>query len=279
MRRIRQGILAIWAGLLLVGCGAPPMETVQASSETIEYEYDSANDIQLTQEATIPTPAAKADALAPLSIVRSVQSFGDGYIVYPKVLYCQYSEKINESIYATTAAWAEKVSTAIFTKYRIEYNRNGLFSLRMELYDLYGDGSEILETLYLNYNVHTGELCTIGDLFDQEDTRWRGIMPDMVMAQAEARGMTLLCNVMPITDEQQFYITSGSIVLHYSLYEIATWTAGEPEFPISVAQLAEFIPADSPLANMIRADEPVQSPEPALEYSVSDTAEVEEETA
>ena len=182
-----------------------------------------------------------------MTIIRAVESCGDGYIVYPKVLYCAHGEDINRSICELTAQRAASVSTAIFTQYRIEYNRNGLFSLRMELYDLYGDGNELLKTLFFTYDVSNGQLCSVGDLLDATDTRWRGIMPDIVMAQAEARGITLLSDVMPIGDDQKFYITQDELVLAYELFEIATWSAGAPEFAIPITQLADFIPSDSPL--------------------------------
>lgn len=185
--------------------------------------------------------------MAPLTIIRAVESCGDGYIVYPKVLYCAHGEDINRSICELTAQRAASVSTAIFTQYRIEYNRNGLFSLRMELYDLYGDGNELLKTLFFTFDVSNGQLCSVGDLLDPTDTRWRGIMPDIVMAQAEARGITLLSDVMPIGDDQKFYITQDELVLAYELFEIATWSAGAPEFAIPITQLADFIPSDSPL--------------------------------
>lgn len=240
MRRTILNVLAVAAGLLCCcACSAP--STVSITLDELDQEEILLNDAQ-----TAPTPGPD-DGVAPLSIIRAVESCGEGYIVYPKVLYCAHGDAINQFICEITAQRAESVCTAIFTQYRIEYNRNGLFSLRMELYDLYGDGNELLKTLFFTFDVSTGELCSIGDLLDPTDTRWRGIMPDIVMAQAEARGITLLSDVMPIGDDQKFYITQDELVLAYELYEIATWSAGAPEFAIPISQLSDFIPADSPL--------------------------------
>lgn len=241
MRQILLAALAVGAGLFCCcACSAP--STVSITLDDIEQEQLLLNDLQ----ANSPTPGPD-DGVAPLTIIRAVESCGDGYIVYPKVLYCAHGEDINRSICELTAQRAASVSTAIFTQYRIEYNRNGLFSLRMELYDLYGDGNELLKTLFFTYDVSNGQLCSVGDLLDATDTRWRGIMPDIVMAQAEARGITLLSDVMPIGDDQKFYITQDELVLAYELFEIATWSAGAPEFAIPITQLADFIPPDSPL--------------------------------
>lgn len=241
MRQILLAALAVGAGLFCCcACSAP--STVSITLDDIEQEQLLLNDLQ----ANSPTPGPD-DGVAPLTIIRAVESCGDGYIVYPKVLYCAHGEDINRSICELTAQRAASVSTAIFTQYRIEYNRNGLFSLRMELYDLYGDGNELLKTLFFTFDVSNGQLCSVGDLLDATDTRWRGIMPDIVMAQAEARGITLLSDVMPIGDDQAFYITQDELVLAYELFEIATWSAGAPEFAIPITQLADFIPPDSPL--------------------------------
>lgn len=241
MRQILLAALAVGAGLFCCcACSAP--STVSITLDDIEQEQLLLNDLQ----ANSPTPGPD-DGVAPLTIIRAVESCGDGYIVYPKVLYCAHGEDINRSICELTAQRAASVSTAIFTQYRIEYNRNGLFSLRMELYDLYGDGNELLKTLFFTFDVSNGQLCSVGDLLDATDTRWRGIMPDIVMAQAEAQGITLLSDVMPIGDDQAFYITQDELVLAYELFEIATWSAGAPEFAIPITQLADFIPPDSPL--------------------------------
>ncbi len=244
MRRFALLAMAVAAAFLACAC---------AADNTAVRIEPASGDVILAAAQPLPTPG-RPDGAAPLSIIRGVQSYGDGYIVYPKVLYCDHAQQINESILAVTAERARQVSGSVFTKYRIEYNRNGLFSLRMELYDLYGDANERLETVYMTYDVATGKLCAIDDLFDGEDERWRGVMPDIVTAQAQAKGITLLCDVMPIADNQQFFINEDEVVLVYELYEIATWSAGEPEFTIPVSQLAEFIPADSPLTKVAAED-------------------------
>lgn len=261
MKRLILAALALAAVLLCSACDAKSIP-VRIRPQAV----GAASAALLTESESMPTPGP-ADASASLSIVRSVVSFGEGYIVYPRVLYCEHADAINESILDLTAASAQQVSASIFTKYRIEYNRNGIFSLRMELLDLYesegektGAESESLETIYMTYDVEAGLLCSIGDLFDQEDERWRGVMPDIITAQAEAKGITLLCDVMPIADSQQFFISEDAVVLVYELYEIATWSAGEPEFAIPISQLAQFIPASSPLARAAIAE---MTPAPA----------------
>lgn len=266
MKRPSLSALIITAVLFCSAC--------TSNSTPIRIEPAAVNAALLTEKASMPTPGL-ADASAPLSIVRSVESFGEGYIVYPCVLYCEHADKINNSILEITAQSAQQVSASIFTKYRIEYNRNGIFSLRMDFFDLFdGEGQKregeekSLKTVYMTYDIQSGQLCSISDLFDQEDERWRGVMPDIITAQAEAKGITLLCDVMPIADGQKFFISEDKVVLVYELYEIATWSAGEPKFSIPISQLAQFIPADSPLAKVSHA-----STTPAPDAVLSPVAE------
>ncbi|NCB30083.1 MAG: DUF3298 domain-containing protein [Clostridia bacterium] len=267
MKRLALTALAILAALWTCACSA--------SATPIRIEPEEAI-LAYGQTRSVPTPSL-ADGSSPLSIIRGVQSCGDGYIVYPRTLYSTYSQEINESILEITADRAREISVPIFTKYRIEYNRNGIFSLRMGLYDLHGDSNECLKDIYLTYDVENGTLCDLDDLFDGEDERWRGVMPDIITAQAEAKGLTLLCDVMPIADNQQFFITKDEVVLVYKLYEIATWSAGEPEFAIPIAQLAEFIPVNSPLAKVAaeetQAGSSAEIREESISASLSDPAQ------
>ena len=120
MRQILLAALAVGAGLFCCcACSAP--STVSITLDDIEQEQLLLSDLQ----PNTPTPGPD-DGVAPLTIIRAVESCGDGYIVYPKVLYCAHGEEINRSICELTAQRAASVSTAIFTQYRIEYNRNGL---------------------------------------------------------------------------------------------------------------------------------------------------------
>ena len=90
---------------------------------------------------------------------------------------------------------AEKLNTAVFTEYRVEYNRNGLFSVRIFMYDLYDESNTCLDRMSLTYDVETGDLCKISDFFDEDNQYWRGRIPDMITAQAKDSDMrsTICC--------------------------------------------------------------------------------------
>ena len=44
-----------------------------------------------------------------------------------------------------------------------------------------------------------------------------------------------------IKEEQDFYLTQGSLVIYFTPYEIAAYAAGFPEFEISWAEIDDLI--------------------------------------
>lgn len=129
----------------------------------------------------------------------------------------------------------------VFTEYRVEYNRNGIFSVRIFMYDLYDESNTCLGSMALTYDVATGALCKISDLFDENNQYWRGRIPDMITAQAKDSDMLLLNDLLPIDDDREFYITEDGIVIVYNKYEITTASEGEPEFEIQVEDVKEYV--------------------------------------
>ena len=91
----------------------------------------------------------------------------------------------------------------------------------------------------------------LADLFAPDNERWRGLIPDIVTLQAEKQGMTLLADVMPAADDRLFYLTADSLVILYRPYEIATYSAGWPEFMIPLGQLSGMLAPEGPLAAML----------------------------
>ena len=71
------------------------------------------------------------------------------------------------------------------------------------------------------------------------------------MLQAEKAGLTLLCDVMPASDDQAFYVTEDALVILYRPYEIATYSAGWPEFAIPLSQLTDFFLPDGLMMRLV----------------------------
>jgi len=217
----------------------------------------------------VSAPAKESDVYHPVSIVQYACYDGDCYMVYPQVQDAAGAELINSTICEKVVEQAAILGVPVLSCYKVEYNRNGIFSLRMLLYDLYGDFEKYLACVPLTFNVETGELYSLKDFFNSEDQSWRGRIPDIITTQAADSNMVLLSDIMPVADDQPFYITDEAVVITYDLYEIATYSAGEPEFEIAVGELAEYIAPDgilnvflSPTPTVEATAEPTQTPEP-----------------
>ncbi len=215
----------------------------EVTVEQIINEYNSSR-------KAVAMPVEADDAYAPLAVVRCVRQEGDSYIVFPKV-ESEAGEIINAAICSAVAERAQRLGLPVFADYRVEYNRNGIFSIRMFLYDMYGEGDTCIDCVPLTFNSETGELYCISDFFDSEDQNWRGRIPDIITAQAADCQMVLLSDILPIADDRPFYITDEAVVIMYDLYEIATYEAGEPEFEIAVDDIAECLDDTSVLNVML----------------------------
>ncbi|MEL7601939.1 MAG: RsiV family protein [Bacillota bacterium] len=96
-------------------------------------------------------------------------------------------------------------------------------------------------TMYpVTVDMHNGKVLLLSDFFSSTDREWRSVLPDIVTEIANDRGMTLLCEVPPVSDDQPFYIDKGDIVLLYRPYEITTYDAGEPCFELPMRDIAPY---------------------------------------
>jgi hypothetical protein len=96
-------------------------------------------------------------------------------------------------------------------------------------------------TLYpVTVDMHNGKVLSLSDFFSATDGEWKSILPDIVTEIANDKGMTLLCEVPPVSEDQPFYIDKGDIVLVYRPYEITTYDAGEPCFALPMREIAPY---------------------------------------
>lgn len=246
----------------------------EVTVEQIINEYNSSR-------KAVALPVEEDDVYAPLAVARCVCRIGDSYIVFPKV-EGESGETINSAICSAVAGRAEYLGFPVFADYRVEYNRNGIFSIRMFLYDMYGEGDVCIDCIPLTFNSETGGLYRISDFFDSENQNWRGRIPDIITAQAADCQMVLLSDIMPIADDRPFYITDEAVVIMYDLYEISTYEAGEPEFEIAVDDIAECLDDTSVLNVMLpQPEEQIQPaegellPEETLEQQPEQTEDTE----
>ena len=122
---------------------------------------------------------------------------------------------------------------------RVTYNTKALFSCVAEAEKKTGKNGY---TLYpVTVDMRNGRVLALSDFFSSSDTGWKSLLPDIVTKIAVERGMTLLCEVPPVSGDQPFYIENGNIVLVYRPYEITTFDAGEPCFSVPTKDISAYM--------------------------------------
>ena len=259
MRKLCMALTAC-AMLFAAGCAAEAEPAMQRA-DTVRHVTSASPEVTVEQiineynssRRAVAAPVEEDDVFAPLAVARCVCRIDSSYIVFPKV-EGEAAEAISSAVCSAVMERAEYLGIPVFTDYRVEYNRNGIFSIRMFLYDMYGDEDACIECIPLTFSSETGELYRISDFFDSEDQHWRGRIPDIITSQAADCQMVLLSDILPISDDRAFYITDEAVVIMYDLYEIATYAAGEPEFEIPVDDIAECLDESSVLNVMLPAE-------------------------
>lgn len=194
------------------------------------------------------TPVITIEWRQPVGVASRARDFGGGYIVYPSITGGAWNT-VNSGIFTTVKSYVEAMDAELYSEYTVKTNDRGLFSCIMYLLD--NETYELLDFIVLNYDCETGNVCQLGSFFDPDNDGWRYLIPDYVLAEAEAEGITLLSEPEPPSDTQAYYIEDGCIVFVYHIFELATYSAGIPQLRVPIADLEEYLAEDSILRRFI----------------------------
>lgn len=199
--------------------------------------------------ATPSAPQVLIEWREPVAVESRARDFGGGYIVYPSLTSGGAWNTVNAGIFTAVQSYVEAMGREVYSEYTVKTNDLGLFSCIMLLLD--NDTYELLDFITLNYDCETGSPCRLGSFFDPDNDGWRYMIPDYIAAQAQEKGITLLSEPAPPTDSRPYYIEDGCVVLVYHVYEIATHSAGVPQFRIPISDLEPYLSEDSMLRRFI----------------------------
>lgn len=182
-----------------------------------------------TVEAT-PEPAPAQDAP-----MRVKQFFSESMAVadMPAMLDATAMEYVFQAL-ARAGINAETENLHV----QVTCNTSLLFSCIAEVEKQSGKNGSSLYPVTVD--MHNGKVLSLSDFFSSADREWRSVLPDIVTEIADEKGMTLLCEVPPVSDDQPFYINQGDIVLVYRPYEITTYDSGEPCFELPMREIAPY---------------------------------------
>ena len=250
MRRFVLAMLTAVLAAFAFSCAAPD-EDVPAVGTNVDEAYAMAG-VYNNKRDVYPTPRDGGDE-EKLTITRFADSYKQHILIYPYVLG-RYGEEenpyapINEAIVQGIIKELNLHEGAQASKYRVKCNSYGVLSLVIELDDM--KTSDVTALIPMTFDAFTYTPVGLTELFDSGNERWRALIPDIITVQAAERGLVLLNDIMPIADDQLYFLTEKTIVFLYRPYEICTYTSQWPEFSIPIERLSDYFTDASPLARL-----------------------------
>lgn len=197
-------------------------------------------------------------------IEKSIEEITDKYEVKVKYPMLQGGEKevidkINKVIADYTLDWINDIKL-LGEEYSKEYKKSGNEMPKMEAYSLfesfhtdelislpvtyyqYTGGAHGLTTkVAYNYNLKTGKILKLKDLF-KEGFDYKRIIDKKVREDIEKEKDIYFENgalFKGISENQAYYLNRDSIIVYFQQYEIAPYSSGIREFKIPYEELKE----------------------------------------
>jgi len=154
--------------------------------------------------------------------------------------------KLKDSMIAGTKEFAKEVLEekqpmrrfSLFVTYKVTYNNKDILSFYTDTYTFVGGAHGLTERKAYNFNVKTGKDIKLKDLF-KEGVDYKAIINRAIRREIARRPrdfyMGRWMKFETIEDDQPFYIESGNVVVYFTLYEIAPYSTGIPEFRIPIS--------------------------------------------
>ncbi|MFZ5646341.1 MAG: DUF3298 domain-containing protein [Bacillota bacterium] len=185
-------------------------------------------------------------------------------IVYPQVTGLpdeDVQEKVNraveERVYALIAAqrvWPDsaglKISEMTGT-YKIEANKNGILSVRLENYIFPEHAAHGLTMVKsVTVDLETGKVYTLRDLF-LRGTDYIIVLNQMIRQQFKERDIPMINGFRGITVNQDYYLTPKNLVIYFQTYEYTPYYVGIPEFEIPYRTIINYIDPEGPIGRLL----------------------------
>lgn len=210
-----------------INIGEVKKEAVKIKTDKIEYENNYVKcDIEIPVVEGINNKSAES---------KINKLFSDGINSFQK----QLEKDAKESYESSSKEAIEFRKYAANSKFKVSYNKNNLLSITITYYSYTGGAHGMAYNKSYNIDLNTGNEAFMEDFFSKDED-YRNIIinnidkqmkndPDKYFPDANT-------NVRKISQDQDFYIEDGNIVVYYQLYEIAPYCCGMPEFKIPFSQ-------------------------------------------
>lgn len=121
------------------------------------------------------------------------------------------------------------------TAFKVAYNKNGLLSIPVEYYQFTGGAHGATEKRPYNYDLKTGRVITLGDIFKKGYNYKEAINKEVKRQIKEKNDLYFSqpgMEFQTIKENQPFYLVDDGLTVYFAQYEIAPYAAGIPEFKL-----------------------------------------------
>ena len=144
------------------------------------------------------------------------------------------------------------VYAEIFGNYQVGVNRNGVLSIKFDVYTIRiqaANGLNVQKSITVD--LETGKNYRLHQLF-RNNSDYKIILSRMIRQMIEERQLPLLKEFTGITDYENFYLTGNSLVIYFQEITYLPHYAGIQEFPIPYRQIRNLIKSDGPIARLLQ---------------------------
>ena len=123
----------------------------------------------------------------------------------------------------------------VFIDFKVTFNKNNILSIPASYYSYTGGAHGFTIIRPYNINLTSGKEIKLKDIF-KEGTDYKTIIKNEIIRQMKENPNEYfpeaLNKIKSISDDQNFYLEDGNIIIYYGLYDIAPYASGIKEFKI-----------------------------------------------
>ena len=139
-------------------------------------------------------------------------------------------------------------------KYVVELNKNGILSIKFDIYTIRQHAANGLNVQRsITFDLATGKVYQLYELF-KRNSDYRIVLSRMIKKQIEERDLPVIKEFTGITDYEGYYLTENALVIYFQEITYFPHYAGIQEFAIPYSQIRNLINPEGPIARLINQD-------------------------
>jgi hypothetical protein len=170
----------------------------------------------------------------------------------PKSLRHRINDVLRKTAYSAVPDYSPETAVIeAWSDYKTTLNQNGILSIRFENYfypEMAAHGVTGVSTVTLELD--SGYIYDFYQLF-RRGANYQAVIDGIIRNQIVTQQITLLKPLAAAGPNENYYLTSDSLVIYYPPYVYTAGAYGVLEFPISYQQIMEIIDPQGPIGRIL----------------------------